>query len=75
MSDLELGAILRYEGKLVEAVGCYDGPARQWLLRPVGASPCPNCGSLGDIHIVEGCLIWQQNVKPVKTLGQNKGEV
>jgi hypothetical protein len=74
MSDLELGAILRYEDQLVEAVACYSGPNRQWTLRPVGAAACPACGSLGDINIVEGCLIWQQNVKPVKTLRQNKGD-
>jgi hypothetical protein len=72
--SVDLGTILLYEDKLVEVVAFSENQGRNLLLRPVNATPCSSCGSLGDIHILERSPLFQENAKPVKTLEEKTGE-
>jgi len=69
---VDLGMLLRYDGKLVECVAFNENQGRNLILRPVNASPCPTCGSLGDIHVLEQSLLFEQKAQPVKTIDRKE---
>lgn len=76
MKRADLGAIFRYDGKLVEVVAMHT-EGRMLLLRPVNPTACPSCGSTGDIHVVEHSPLFQDNAEPISTLtdkGTEAGE-
>lgn len=65
---VELETVLLWEGTLMEVVAFSENQGRDLLLRPVNAEPCPTCGSLGDVRVLERSPLFQQNAKPVKTI-------
>lgn len=67
MKRAELGQVVSYAGRLHSVVAIGEG--RTVLLRPADAKPCPHCGSSVDKHLLEHSPLFQDNVKPVKTVG------
>lgn len=61
---LELGMIVRYNGKLAEVTGIGEG--RTIHLTFVGEEPCPTCGRHGVEHL-ERAPILQDALEPVAT--------
>lgn len=62
----DLGQIVKYEDVVMEVIAI--GHGRSVILRPINASPCRECGSLGDVHLLEQSRLFQDNVHPVKTV-------
>jgi hypothetical protein len=62
----DLNQVVRYEGKLMEVVAIGEG--RTITLAPIGGQPCPRCGSQGFVDLLEHSPLFQNGVKPVKTI-------
>lgn len=68
MKRAEIGQVVLFgsDGQLMEVIGIGEG--RTVMLRPVCRQPCPSCGSIGDVHLLEGSPLFEAEVHPVKTI-------
>ncbi len=62
----ELGDVAEVNGRLARVIAIND--RRCITFEFVGGTPCPTCGRDDRVSINEGCLIWQNDVRPVSTI-------
>jgi hypothetical protein len=63
---LELGMVVRYEGKLAEVATIGEG--RMIRLHFIGEEPCPTCGHPAGISVLEHAPLLQDHLEPVRTV-------
>lgn len=66
MKRLELGMVVRYEGKLAEVYAIGEG--RTIGLRYIGEDACPTCGSMAGVSLLEHAPLLQDKLEPVNTV-------
>lgn len=65
ITDEHLGGYVMYDGELMQIIGFGDG--RTVILRSM-LPPCPTCGHVRDVSLLEHSPLFQDGVKPVKTV-------
>ena len=63
---LDLGMVVRYEGKLAEVYAIGEG--RTVSLRFIGEDACPTCGRSAGVSLLEHSPLMQDNLEPVATV-------
>ena len=73
MKEVTGGEIIYYKEKLAEIIGYSPRGEKCVIIQPLtdeGKDKCPHCAKPlpTQHHVNEGCLNWQNDVKPVNTL-------
>ena len=73
LKEVEGGEIILYNNLLAEIVGYKPSGSKSIIIEPLtdeGKDKCPHCSKPipTRFHVIEGCLNWKEDVKPVKTL-------
>lgn len=63
---LELGMVVRYDGKLAEVYAIGEG--RTISLRFIGEDACPTCGRKAGVSHLEHAPLLQDKLEPVSTV-------
>ena len=66
MRRLDLGMVVRYDGKLAEVYAIGEG--RTISLRYIGEEPCPTCGGTAGVELLEHAPLLQDKLEPVSTV-------
>lgn len=62
----EPGAIVLYEGELARVIAIATG--RTITLELIEKEPCPTCGELRRVQLLEHSPLFQERVQPVETV-------
>ncbi len=73
MKEVTGGEFILYRGEIARVLGYSPRGEKCVIIEPLtndGKDKCPHCAGVlpTQIHVNEGCLNWQEDVKPVPTL-------
>jgi len=70
--EIELGTILRHNGRLCEVIGIYSGStvAILQVIKDEDKNKCSHCDNPQETRVYEavGCRNWANAVTPVRTI-------